>query len=83
MYTISIGELQKNISFLTQFTEVFTIVDKRKNRSVAVVYPITTYSVVALMAGKYKNRVTPTDDLSVAKNRAMMEAMGEKYGLSY
>jgi len=82
MYSISIGELQKNISLLTQINEVFNIVDKRKNKIVATVYPIQKGSIVASISGKYKNRVVPVDDLAMAKSSAMMDIMGEKYGLS-
>ena len=82
MYSISIGELQKNISLLTQLTEAFTIVDKRKNKSVATVYPIKKNSIVSLMAGKYRNRVQRVDNLEEAKEIAMSRALGEKYGLS-
>lgn len=82
MNSISIGELQKNISLLTQLTDVFTIVDKRKKQSVAIVYPIQKHSVISSMAGKYRDRVTKCDDLENAKEMAMMEAMGQKYGLS-
>jgi hypothetical protein len=82
MYSISIGEIQKNISLLTQLTEVFAIIDRRKNRQVAIVYPIKTHSIVSSMAGKYRDRVDRVDDLEIAKQKAMSEALGEKYGLS-
>ena len=83
MYTISIGEIQKNISLLTKLTEAFTIVDKRKNKSVAVVYPIKAHSIIDTLSGKYRNRVEKVDDLVRAKEEAMLSAMGEKYGLPY
>ena len=83
MYSISIGDIQKNISLLTKLTEAFTIVDKRKNKSVAVVYPIKKHSIIETLAGKYKNRVERVDNLEIAKEEAMKEAMSEKYGLSY
>jgi len=83
MYSISIGEIQKNISLLTQLTEVFAIIDRRKNRQVAIVYPIKTHSIVSSMAGKYRDRVNNrVDDLEIAKQKAMSEVLGEKYGLS-
>lgn len=82
MLQISIGEIQKNISLLTQLTEVLTIVDKRKNQSVAIVYPIKKHSMVPSMAGKYRDRVQHLDDLEMAKEEAMKQALGEKYGLS-
>ena len=83
MYTISIGDIQKNISLLTKLTEAFTIVDKRKNKNVAIIYPIKEHSIVESMAGKYRNRVTRVDDLEMAKEEAMKQMMSEKYGLSY
>ena len=61
MQTISIGEIQKNISLLTQLSESFTIVDRRKNRSVAIVYPIKNDSIVDSLAGKYRYRVKKAD----------------------
>ena len=82
MYSISIGDIQKNISLLTQLTDVFAIIDKRKNQRVAIVYPIKKHSIIDSMAGKYRKRVTPCDDLEKAKEMAMMEAMGDKYGFS-
>lgn len=83
MQNISIGEIQKNISLLTQLTDVFAIIDKRKKQRVAIVYPIQKHSVIGSMAGKYRERVTKCADLEKAKEIAMMEAMGEKYGLSH
>ena len=82
MHSISIGELQKNISLLTKLTNVLTIVDKRKNKSVAIVYPIQEHSIIDSIKGKYKNRVKRVDNLETAKKEAMREAMVEKYGLS-
>ena len=82
MYSISIGEIQKNISLLTQPTEVFAIIDKRKNKRVAMVYPIKKHSIVSSMAGKYRDRAKRVDDLEMAKNEALSEVLGEKYGLS-
>jgi len=85
MQTIGIGELQKNMGILTHLTEALTIVDKRKNKSVAIVYPIveensTTVDEMAGSLGKYTN--IRIDDLDKAKEEAMMEAMKEKYGFA-
>ncbi len=83
MQKISIGDLQKNISVLTKIDDSLTIVDKRKNRAVAVVYPIKQNSVVKSLAGKYKNRIGKTDkSLQEIKEQALKEALGQKYGLS-
>lgn len=83
MQSVGVGQIQKNISILTSLTEAIRIVDKRRNKTVAVVYPASSASSILDLAGKYKNRVSATVDLSVAKELAMMEAMGEKYGLSH
>ena len=83
MYSVSIGEIQKNITLITKLTEAITIVDKRKNKDVAVVYPIKKHSVIASLAGKYKDRVEKVDDLEMAKEEAMRQAMAEKYDLPH
>ena len=83
MYSISIGEIQKNITLITKLTEAITIVDKRKNKDVAIVYPIKKHSIISSLAGKYKDKVEKVDDLEIAKEEAMKQAMGEKYDLSY
>jgi len=86
MQTIGISEIQKNISLLTKLKEAITIVDKRKNREVAIIYPLSGNgegSVVESMANKYSNKSTvQKEDLEKAKEEAMMMAMREKYGLS-
>jgi len=83
MNSLSIGDIQKNISLLTKQQEVFAIIDKRKNKRVAIVYPIQKNSIISTMAGKYKNRVKQKNvDLQEAKEIAMYETMREKYGLS-
>ena len=83
MYSISIGEIQKNITLITKLTEAITIVDKRKNKDVAIVYPVKKHSIIASLAGKYKDKVEKVDDLEMAKEEAMKQAMGEKYDFSY
>ena len=83
MDTISIGEIQKNISLLTKLTDVITIVDKRKNKNVAIVYPIKQHSIIPSLAGKYKDEVQRVDDLEQAKEQALKEAFGEKYDLPH
>ncbi len=88
MQTIGIGELQKNMGILTHLTEPITIVDKRKGRDVAVVYPVSESreSIVDKLAGslrdKAKKRGIVIEDLDKAREEAMMEAMKEKYGFS-
>ena len=83
MNSLSIGDIQKNISLLTKQHDIFAIVDKRKNKRVAIVYPIKENLIISSLAGKYKNRVTQKDvNLQEAKEIALYEAMKEKYGLS-
>lgn len=83
MTSMGVGQIQKNISVLTSLTEAIRIVDKRRNKTVAIVYPVSSSPSILSLAGKYKNRVQAVDDLTTAKEAAMMEAMGEKYGLSH
>ena len=83
MDTISIGEIQKNISLLTKLTDTITIVDKRKNKNVAIVYPIKQHSIISSLAGKYHDRVQKVDDLEKAKEEALKEAFREKYDLPH
>jgi hypothetical protein len=83
MHSVSIGDIQKNITLITKLTEVITIVDKRKNQDVAIVYPIKKHSIIASLAGKYKDKVEKVDNLEMAKEEAMKQAMAEKHGLSY
>jgi len=82
MQSIGIGEIQKNTSILTNLSEALEIVDKRKKRRVAVVYPAKTSAMITKLAGKYKDRVLSIDDLRVVKEEAIKEALKEKYGLS-
>ena len=87
MQTIGIGELQKNMGILTHLTEALTIVDKRKNKEVAVVYPIesTMSNIVDELAGKYAKYAKNVDankSFQEIKEEAMMAAMKEKYGFS-
>ncbi|PHS34545.1 MAG: hypothetical protein COA92_01225 [Sulfurovum sp.] len=85
MQTIGIGELQKNMGILTHLTEALTIVDKRKNKEIAIVYPMQGQqkkSVVDELAGKfnkYAKNVDVNKPFDQIKEEAMMEAMKEKY----
>ena len=83
MHSVSIGEIQKNITLITKLTEAIMVVDKRKNKDVAIVYPIKKHSIIASLAGKYKDKVEKVDNLEMAKEEAMKQAMAEKHGLSY
>ena len=84
MRTIGIGELQKNMGILTHLTEALTIVDKRKNKEIAVIYPVeqNTMSILDTLAGKYsKYAQSKKSDKSFKEIRdeAMMQAMKDKY----
>ena len=87
MQTIGIGELQRNMGILTRLTEPMTIVDKRKNREIAVVYPIEERQpdIVAKMAGvfhEYAKNVDPDKSFREIREEAMAAAMKEKYGFT-
>ena len=83
MQTIGIGELQKNVGILTHLKEALTIIDKRKNKEIAVIYPIEQKSITSSLSSKYKKYAQKSkikiDDLEKAKEEAMMMAMKEKY----
>jgi hypothetical protein len=86
MQTIGIGELQRNMGILTHLREALTIVDKRKNREIAVIYPVekNSESVLGTLAGKYsKYAQDKKSDTSFKEIRdeAMMQAMKDKYDL--
>ena len=80
MISISVADIQKNISLLTKMTDIIEVVDKRRKIKVATIYPANHTNVVEKLAGKYKNRVKKIEDLEEAKNLAMIKAMEEKYG---
>ena len=89
MQTIGIGELQKNMGILTHLTEALTIIDKRKNKEIAVVYPardVEEPNIIEQMSAKFQKRAKERGivikDLDAIKEDAMMEAMKEKYGFS-
>ena len=83
MQSIGIGEIQKNSSIFSSLTDALQIVDKRKRRVLAVVYPVQSISVVDKLAGKYRDKVsTNVKNLDKVKEEAMQLAMEEKYGLS-
>ncbi len=82
MISIGIGEIQKKTSLLSTLTEVMEIVDRRKKKRVAMVYPSVHNNVITALAGKYQKDVQRVEDLSYAKEEAMMAAVQEKYGFS-
>lgn len=80
MKTVSISDIQKNTSIFNNLTGPIEIIDKRQKKVVAVVYPVKKNSIVAKLAGKYRNQVSVIDDLNSAKESAMMLTMEEKFG---
>jgi len=88
MRTIGIGELQKNMGILTHLTEALTIIDKRKNKEIAVVYPANhdRHNMVEEMSRKFQRRAKKRgiviENLEKAKEDAMMEAIKAKYGFT-
>lgn len=83
MLSIGIGELQKNTSIFKNIKEAFEIVDKRKNKKLATVYPYHKVSVVDKLAGKYRDRVAVNKSFEKIKEDSFTVAMKEKYGFSY
>ena len=92
MQTISIGELQKNVGILTRLDEALTIVDKRRNRNIAVVYPVEEispaapaqkHSMTSMLAGKYNHLAKHNHKtFRQIREEAMYLAMKEKYGFA-
>ena len=83
MLNVGIAEIQKNSSIFSNLTETMQIIDKRKKKILAIVYPVQNVSVIDTLAGKYRNRIKKReDDLNLIKEKAMKIAMEEKYGLS-
>ena len=83
MLSIGIGEIQKNTSIFANLTQTIQIVDKRRKQILAMVYPVQKQSMIDNLAGKYKDRISQSNkDLNQIKELSMMEAMGDKYGLS-
>ena len=80
MITISVAQIQKNISMLTKIDEVMEVVDKRRNVKVATIYPANKTNIVKTLAGKYKNRVNEAKNFEKIREIAMQKAMEEKYG---
>ena len=74
MTTISIGELQKNISIFKNLSDVVEVIDKRANKKVAKIIPEKNTNIVASLAGKYKTNI------KYNKEKAWEMYINEKYG---
>ena len=79
--TISIGELQRNISILKNLKEPLEVVDKRTKKVIAVIYPKKKNNIVQKLAGSLKSDVV-VEDLESAIEKAKYEHLKEKYGFS-
>ncbi len=86
MESIGIGDIQKNTAILTNLTESLEIVDKRRKKTVAIVYPVKKTNITSKLAGKYAKKInTPVlsiKQLKQATEQTMLETMEEKYGRS-
>ncbi|EFK97536.1 conserved hypothetical protein [sediment metagenome] len=85
MQSVSIGEIQKNISLITKLKESVSVIDKRKNKIIAIITPTHENSVIDELVGKYTHlaKNIKDKDLNTAREKAMIEAMREKYGISH
>ncbi|MDL0079985.1 hypothetical protein [Helicobacter zhangjianzhongii] len=92
MLSVGIGEIQKNTAIFSNLKESIQIVDKRKHQVLAIVYPVNQVknSIAKKLAGKYKNQVQggqkalqSLENLQDIKQKALLQALGEKYGLSH
>jgi tricorn protease-like protein len=82
MISVGIGEIQRNTSLFANLSEAIQIVDKRKKKVLAMVYPVKGESITKTLAGKYHDRIqTYTLNDKKVKEEAMFQAMKEKYGL--
>jgi hypothetical protein len=83
MLRVGVGEIQKNSAIFSGLRETIQIVDKRRNKVLAMVYPMERVSVIGKLAGKYRHRVDKTEkSFDEIRNIAMERAMKEKCGLS-
>lgn len=94
MLSVGIGEIQKNTAIFSNLKESIQIVDKRRHQVLAIVYPAhqARSSISKKLAGKYKNQImqgrkkdlqSTSPNLRDIKQKAMLEALREKYGLSH
>jgi len=83
MLSIGIGEIQKNIAILNSLNEAVKVIDKRRKKTVALIYPYKQTPSIMLLGGKYQQDVAPIVDLEKAKEEAMVSYLREKYALSH
>lgn len=77
-----LAEIQKNIGLLTNLTEPLQVIDKRRKRIIATVYPYLKTNNAKRLAGKYASRIPDhlqNVDYSQVREAAMLAAMKDKY----
>ncbi|WP_456480543.1 hypothetical protein [Nautilia sp.] len=81
--TISIGELQKNISLLKKIKEPIIVVDKRTNKKIAKIEPIEEKDDMKLLE-KILEGLEPQDKVATREDfeRVYEEHLREKYGFN-
>ncbi len=80
MREYSVGEIQRNPSIFSNMTESFKIVDKRKNKALAIVNPIRQkeFDIMSL-GGCLKSDIKVTEE-DIEKSK--IEHYRKKYGVS-
>ncbi len=80
MQEYSVGEIQRNPAIFSNMTESFRIVDKRRNKPLAVVHPIEQKEFdIMKYAGYFKSDIKVTkEDIEKSK----LEHYRKKYGIS-
>lgn len=80
---MGIGELQKHIAILTRLRESVQVVDRRRRKPVAMIYPYRQGAGIRRLAGKYRDRIRPGDQSwEQMREAALTAAWDGKYGLS-
>lgn len=80
---MGIGELQKRIAILTRLRESVQVVDRRRRKPVAMIYPYRQGAGVRRLAGKYRDRIEGRHkDWIEMREAALTAAWDRKYGLS-
>ena len=77
-----LAEIQKNIALLTNLTEPLQVVDKRRRRIIATVYPHLKTNNAKRLAGKYADRIPENLqnlDYAQVREAAMSGAFREKH----
>jgi len=82
MRAVSIGEIQKNISILTNLTEPLDVINGRKKEHIVIITPVRQNISVKELGAKYKNRIG-AELKGVDAKTAFESAMGEYAGNKY